>query len=79
MTGRQTDGALTVWKQLSIMKIINDMNNSPMANNGLTLQPKTVTVAVNRRLRRRLYSREGINSVHENPHGRYVLLCGLGF
>lgn len=60
------------------MKIINDMNNSPMANNGLTLQPKTVTVAVNRRLRRRLYSREGINSVHENPHGRYVLLCGLG-
>ena len=55
------------------------MIDSPMANNGLTLQPKTVTVAVNRRLRRRLYSREGISSVHENPHGRYVLLCGLSF
>ena len=55
------------------------MIDSPMANNGLTLQPKTVTVAVNRRLRRRLYSREGISSVHENPHGRYVLYVVWGF
>ena len=55
------------------------MTDLPMANNGLTLQPKTVIVAVNRHLRRRLYSREGISSVHENPHGRYVLLCALTF